>query len=54
MDRYIQKKRILIGGFSGAAYQTVLESLNGFSSQWGWSWGDFAANIAGSSLLVAQ
>ena len=49
-----RNKRILIGGFSGAAYQTVIETLDGFSSEWGWSWGDFAANIAGSSLLVAQ
>ncbi len=49
-----RNKRILIGGFSGAAYQTVIETLDGFSSEWGWSWGDFAANVAGSSLLVAQ
>lgn len=49
-----RKKRILIGGFSGAAYQTVIETLDGFSADWGWSWGDFAANIAGSGLLVAQ
>ncbi len=49
-----RKKRILLGGFSGAAYQTAIETLDGFSSEWGWSWGDFAANIAGSSLLVAQ
>ena len=49
-----RNKRILIGGFSGTAYQTVIETLDGFSSEWGWSWGDFAANIAGSSLLVAQ
>lgn len=48
-----RKKRILIGYFSGADYQTVIETLDGFSSQWGLSWGDFAANIAGSSLLVA-
>jgi hypothetical protein len=26
----------------------------GFSSQWGWSWGDFSANMLGSSALVAQ
>ena len=49
-----RKKRILIGGFSGAAYQTVIETLDGFSAEWGWSWGDFAANVAGSGLLVAQ
>jgi hypothetical protein len=49
-----RKKRIWIGGLSGAAYQTVIEILDGFSAQWGWSWGDFSANIAGSSLLIAQ
>ncbi|MFC4261964.1 DUF2279 domain-containing protein [Ferruginibacter yonginensis] len=49
-----RNKRILIGGFSGAFYQTAIETLDGFSAEWGWSWGDFAANIAGSGLLVAQ
>ena len=49
-----RKKRIWLGGMSGAAYQTVIETLDGFSSQWGWSWGDFGANIFGSGMLVAQ
>jgi uncharacterized protein YfiM (DUF2279 family) len=49
-----RKQRIWIGGMSGAVYQTVIEVLDGFSAQWGWSWGDFAANIAGSGMLVAQ
>jgi len=49
-----RKKRIWIGGMSGAVYQTAIEVLDGFSSQWGWSWGDFAANIAGSGMLIAQ
>lgn len=49
-----RKKRIWIGGLSGAAYQTVIEILDGFSAQWGWSWGDFAANMAGSGLVIAQ
>jgi uncharacterized protein YfiM (DUF2279 family) len=49
-----RKKQIWIGGMSGAFYQTVIEVLDGFSSQWGWSWGDFSANILGSSALVAQ
>jgi uncharacterized protein YfiM (DUF2279 family) len=49
-----RKKRIWIGGLSGAAYQTIIEVLDGFSKDWGWSWGDFAANIAGSSLLIGQ
>ena len=51
MDR---KKRIWIGGMSGAMYQTVIEILDGYSSGWGWSWGDFGANIIGSGTLVAQ
>lgn len=47
-------KRILLGGFSGALYQTTIETLDGFSSEWGWSWGDFTANMLGSGLLVSQ
>ncbi|MEI8053235.1 MAG: DUF2279 domain-containing protein [Bacteroidota bacterium] len=49
-----RKKKIWIGGLSGAAYQTVIEVLDGFSSQWGWSWGDMGANILGSGSLIAQ
>ena len=49
-----RKKRIWIGGMSGAFYQTVIEVLDGFSKEWGWSWGDFGANILGSGALVAQ
>jgi hypothetical protein len=49
-----RSKRILIAGLSGIAYQTIIEVLDGFSSDWGWSWGDIGANILGSGLLVAQ
>jgi uncharacterized protein YfiM (DUF2279 family) len=49
-----RKKRIWLGGLSGAVYQTVIETLDGFSSEWGWSWGDFGANIAGSGMVIAQ
>ncbi len=49
-----RKQRIWIGGMSGAVYQTAIEVLDGFSAGWGWSWGDFAANIGGSGLFVAQ
>lgn len=48
------KKQILLGGFSGVAFQGVIETLDGFSSQWGWSWGDFASNVAGSGLFISQ
>lgn len=49
-----RNQRIWIGGMSGAVYQTVIETLDGFSAEWGWSWGDFAANMFGSGLLVSQ
>lgn len=49
-----RKKRIWLGGLSGAVYQTVIETLDGFSSEWGWSWGDFGANIIGSGLFLSQ
>jgi len=49
-----RNKKIWIGGLSGAVFQTVIETLDGFSEQWGWSWGDMGANILGSSMLIAQ
>ena len=49
-----RKTRIWIGGMSGAVYQTTIEVLDGFSSEWGWSWGDFGANMLGSGMVVAQ
>ena len=49
-----RKKRIWIGGMSGAVYQTAIEVLDGFSEGWGWSWGDFGANVLGSGAYVTQ
>jgi uncharacterized protein YfiM (DUF2279 family) len=49
-----RNKRILLGGLSGAVYQTIIETLDGFSAEWGWSWTDFGANIVGSGILTAQ
>jgi len=49
-----EKKQILMAGLSGFAFLTVVEILDGFSKEWGWSWGDFGANIAGSGLFIGQ
>ncbi len=49
-----RKKRIWLGGITGAAYQTVIEVLDGFSTEWGWSWGDIGANMIGSGSFIAQ
>lgn len=49
-----RKKRIWVAGICGMAYQTTIEILDGFSKQWGWSWGDIGANLLGSGAFVAQ
>jgi hypothetical protein len=49
-----RNKRIWIGGLSGIAYQSIIETLDGFSSEYGWSWGDMGANVFGSGLFISQ
>lgn len=51
---YIKKKQILIGGMSGFAYMTAIEIMDGYSSGWGFSWGDMAANALGSGIAIGQ
>ncbi len=48
------KKASWIGGLTGLAYLTMIEIFDGFSQKWGFSKGDMLANIAGSTLFVAQ
>jgi len=49
-----RNKSIWLGGLSGVAYQSVIEILDGFSAQWGFSWGDFSANVLGSAVFIGQ
>ena len=49
-----ENKSILFGGGIGIFYLTVIEILDGFSSQWGFSPGDMTANTLGSGLFVSQ
>ncbi|MEN9684817.1 MAG: hypothetical protein RLZZ28_603 [Bacteroidota bacterium] len=49
-----RKQSIWIGGLSGTAFLTVIEILDGYSSEWGFSTGDLAANLCGSGLFIAQ
>jgi hypothetical protein len=35
-------------------YQTILEILDAHSAEWGWSWTDMAANVAGAALFTSQ
>ncbi|HEY0355052.1 MAG TPA: DUF2279 domain-containing protein, partial [Flavisolibacter sp.] len=48
------KKAILKGGLTGFAFQNLVEILDGFSSNWGFSWGDYVADIAGTSMVMGQ
>lgn len=44
----------IIGTASALGFQTAIELADGFSSHWGFSWGDVAANTLGGSLYLAQ
>jgi hypothetical protein len=47
-------KAAWFGGLTGMSYQMIIEMLDGFSSEWGFSAGDFTANIGGSAIFTAQ
>jgi hypothetical protein len=42
------------GGLLGFAYMLNIEILDGFSSEWGFSAGDLAANTLGSMIFIGQ
>lgn len=48
------KKAIWWGGTTGFAFLTVIEALDGFSSQWGASPGDLLANTGGTFMFIGQ
>ena len=45
---------IWLGGLSGIAYQSIIEIQDGFSSEWGFSWGDMTANAVGAAAYISQ
>jgi uncharacterized protein YfiM (DUF2279 family) len=49
-----RRKSAWIGALSALAYQSIIETMDGFSSEWGWSWGDVGANVFGTGLLMGQ
>lgn len=49
-----KKKSAFIGAGVGFGYQLTLEILDGFNSQWGFSWSDILANTAGTALFLGQ
>ena len=49
-----EKKAVWLGGLTGVAYQSVIEILDGFSSEYGFSVADFSANMIGSAAFISQ
>jgi uncharacterized protein YfiM (DUF2279 family) len=49
-----RNKAIWIGGSTGFIFLTVIEILDGYSAEWGASWGDFVSNAAGSAFFIGQ
>ena len=49
-----QRNSAFVGFALGLSYQTTLEIFDGFSSGYGFSWGDVWFNILGSSLYLGQ
>lgn len=49
-----EKKSIWFGGTAGLLFLTSVEIYDGFSADWGFSWGDMAANTLGSGMFIAQ
>jgi len=49
-----RKKAIWFGGLLGFTYLANIEILDGFSSAWGFSIGDFTANTLGCLIFIGQ
>ncbi|MEI6767074.1 MAG: DUF2279 domain-containing protein [Bacteroidota bacterium] len=49
-----ENKCVWYGGLLGFAFLANVEILDGHSAEWGFSWGDFAANAFGSAAFISQ
>lgn len=49
-----KKNQLIYGGTLGFTFLTAVEVFDGFSEEWGFSWGDMAANAAGTGLFIGQ
>lgn len=49
-----EKKAIWYGGIYGSFFLTTIEILDGYSKEWGSSWGDLIANTSGTTILISQ
>ncbi|WP_242131985.1 DUF2279 domain-containing protein [Aestuariivivens marinum] len=49
-----KKGQLIYGATLGLGFLTAVEILDGYSAEWGYSWGDIAANALGTGLYVGQ
>ncbi|HCY81215.1 MAG TPA: DUF2279 domain-containing protein [Xanthomarina gelatinilytica] len=49
-----KQDQLIYGSTIGVAFLTVVEVFDGYSEEWGFSWGDMAANVTGAGLYVGQ
>lgn len=49
-----KKDQLIYGATLGFGFLTAVEILDGFSQEWGFSWGDVAANAIGTGLYISQ
>ncbi len=49
-----KKSQLIYGATLGLTFLTVVEVFDGFSEEWGFSWGDMASNAMGTGLYVGQ
>ena len=49
-----KKDQLIYGATLGFTFLTAVEILDGYSEEWGFSWGDVMANAAGSGLYIGQ
>lgn len=49
-----KKNQLIYSSTLGLGFLTAVEVFDGFSKEWGFSWGDMAANALGTGLFVGQ
>ena len=49
-----KKSQLIYGATLGFAFMSVVEVFDGYSAQWGASWGDVAADASGTALYIGQ
>lgn len=49
-----KKDQLIYGSTLGFGFLTAVEVLDGFSKEWGFSWGDVLANASGTGLYIGQ